>query len=200
MLTEKEKMLEGLPYQANDPVLVRDRNLAKTMVFEFNSLHPDRSEDGKALLRKLFGATKNNFHIEQSIRIDYGYNIYLGENFYANYNLVILDCAAVTIGDNVMLAPNVGIYTAGHPIHHEPRNAGFEYAFPINIGNNVWVGANVIINPGVSIGDNTVIGSGSVVTRSIPANVVAVGNPCRVIKEITEGDRDFYFGKMKFPV
>jgi maltose O-acetyltransferase len=174
--------------------------IAKTLVYEYNSLSPEKFEQGKELLRKLLGASGTACHIEPPFRVDYGYNTSLGENFYSNYNLIILDCAPVTIGDNVFIAPNVSICTAGHPIHHEPRSAGFEYAFAITIGNNVWIGANVVINPGVTIGDNTVIGSGSVVTKAMPANVVAVGNPCRVMREIREEERDYYFGESRFPV
>ena len=132
------------------------------------------------LLQKLF----DDFLIEQPFNCDYGYNIRIGENFYANVGCTILDVAPVTIGDNVMLAPNVNIYTAGHPLDAEIRNSGLEYAYPVNIGNNVWIGGNVTIVPGVTIGANTVIGAGSVVTKDIPANVVAVGNPCRVVRKI----------------
>ncbi|RYY54622.1 MAG: sugar O-acetyltransferase [Chitinophagaceae bacterium] len=200
MLTEKGKMLQGLPYQAGDPELVRERMLAKRKCFDYNAIHPDQFDSGKEIIRGLFGATGAAFHIEPMLKVDYGYNISIGENFYANYNLVVLDCAPVTIGDNVFIAPNVCISTAGHPVHYSPRIAGFEYAFPISIGHNVWIGANVVINPGVTIGENTVIGSGAVVTRDIPPNVVAVGTPCRVIKEITDADREYYSGKMKFPL
>lgn len=116
---------------------------------------------------------------------DYGYNIEIGENFYANTNLVILDAAKVRVGDNVFIAPHVGIYTAGHPLDIGQRNAGLEYARPITIGNNVWIGGHVVLLPGVSIGDNTTIGAGSVVTKNMPANVLAVGNPCRVIRPVS---------------
>ena len=117
--------------------------------------------------------------------------------FTANYNLTILDCAKVKIGDNVFIAPNVSLFTAGHPIHHEPRNQEYEYALPITIGNNVWIGGNTVVNPGVKIGDNCVIGSGSVVTKDIPANSIAVGNPCRVLREITDEDKKYYYKNLR---
>ena len=192
-------MLQGRPYQANDPELSTERTRAKTLVYEYNNLHPENAEAGKALLKGLLGKTGKAFHIEAPFRADYGYNITLGENFYSNYNLIILDCAPVFIGDNVFIAPNVSICTAGHPIHHEPRIAGYEHAFPVTIGNNVWIGAHTVINPGVTIGDNTVIGSGSVVTRDIVAGCVAVGNPCRPVRQITDADRDHYLEELNVP-
>lgn len=124
----------------------------------------------------------------------------MGKNFFANYQLTVLDCAPVTIGDNVQIAPNVSIYTAGHPLHPDSRNSGYEYALPITIGDNVWIGGNVVICPGVTIGDCAVIGAGSVVTRDVPPWTVAAGNPCRVIREITQADRDFYYRDRKFDV
>lgn len=198
MLTEKEKMLAGMPYQAFGEELTRERQYAKEVLFAYNSLPPDQIKERDKLLTNLFAAVGRSFFIEPPFRCDYGYNIRIGDHFYANYNCVILDCAPVSIGNNVMFAPNVSLFTAGHPIHPEPRNAGYEYAFPIQIGNNVWIGGNTVVNPGVSIGDNTVIGAGSVVTKDIPANVVAVGNPCRVIRAVTEEDRPYYFRKLRF--
>lgn len=177
-------MLQGELYNAFDLELVNERTVAKDLLFEYNNLPPSRMEARTDLLTRLLGKTGKQFLIEQPFRCDYGYNIFLGENFYANMGCIILDEAPVTFGDNVLLAPNVGIYTAGHPLEVTARNAGLEYAYPVTIGNNVWIGGNVAIMPGVSIGDNSVIGGGSVVTRDIPANVVAVGNPCRVVKKV----------------
>lgn len=191
MNKEKEKMLAGQPYKAFGELLLKERLYAKELIFDFNNSRPFDIEKRNTIIKNLFGRTGNTFLIEPPFRCDYGYNIEIGENFYANYNLTILDCNKVIIGDNVLIAPNVAIYTAGHPLHYEPRNEGFEYAFPIFIGNNVWIGGNAIINPGVKIGDNSVIGAGSVATRSIPANVVAVGNPCRVLTEITHLDKSY---------
>lgn len=196
--SEKEKMLGGEVYQAFDPELVAERQAAKELSFDLNALHPRDTTRKETLLRQLLGAAGSKFHIELPFRCDYGYNIRVGENFYANYNCTILDCAPVTIGANVLLAPNVSLFTAGHPLHAEPRGQEYEYAFPITIGDNVWIGGNVVVNPGVTIGDNVVIGSGSVVTKDIPANVVAVGNPCRVVRSITEADRPFYYRQLRF--
>lgn len=184
MITEKQKMLSGAPYLSADAELVGEREAASQLLFDLAGIPPARKVERYALLRQLLGSAGENFTIERNFHCDYGYNIYLGENFYANVNCTILDCAEVRIGDNVLLAPNVGIYTAGHPLQVESRIAGVEFAYPVTIGNNVWIGGNSILLPGVTIGDNTVIGAGSVVTRSIPANVVAVGNPCRVVRSL----------------
>lgn len=196
METEKQKMLSGKLYKAFGDELLNERQYAKEQIFLFNSLSPNQIEKRNELIKNLLGKTKK-FFIEPPFRCDYGYNIELGDNFYSNYNLIILDCAKVTIGDNVLIGPNVGIYTAGHPLDYEIRNQEYEYAFPIRIGNNVWIGGNVVINPGISIGDNAVIGAGSVVTKDIPSNVIAVGNPCKVLREITEKDKQFYFKDCK---
>lgn len=139
-------------------------------------------------------------HIETPFRCDYGSNITVGNNFYANFNCTILDVGKVVIGENVMFAPNVSLYTAGHPIHPDSRNSGYEYGIAITIGNNVWIGGNVIVNPGVTIGNNVVIGAGSVVTKDIPDNVIAVGSPCRIVREITEEDRKYYYKDREFDV
>ena len=157
-----------------------------------NHLPPSQIAEREAIIRRLFCKTKERFLLEQPFYCDYGYNIEIGENFYANMNCVILDEAKVTFGDNVFIAPSCGFYTAGHPLDVEQRNRGLEYARPIRVGNNVWIGAQVCVLPGVTIGDNTVIGAGSVVNRDIPANVIAAGNPCRVIREITEEDKTKY--------
>lgn len=177
-------MLSGAPYLSNDSQLVRERETAAGLLFEIEHIPPTRREARNAIFRQLLGGTGAHFTIESRFHCDYGYNIHLGENFYANVNCTILDCAEVRFGDNVLLAPNVGIYTAGHPLEADPRVAGLEFAYPVTIGNNVWIGGNAIILPNVTIGDNTVIGAGSVVTRSLPANVVAVGNPCRIVRTL----------------
>lgn len=189
MSSEKDKMLSGELYKSFDAELLAERQIAKEIVFRYNSLQPSMIEERNELLKSLFGSVKGNFFIEPPFCCDYGCNIEIGENFYANYNLVILDCAKVTIGDNVLIGPNVGIYTAGHPLHFELRNEEWEFACPITIEDNVWIGGNVVLNPGVTVGRNSVVGSGSVVTKDIPANVVAAGNPCRVIREITDADK-----------
>lgn len=183
--TEKEKMIAGELYIASDAQLVSERDYTKEQIFDYNNLRPSETGRRSELLKQLFGSVGKEFLIEQPFRCDYGYNIHIGENFYANMGCTILDEAPVTFGENVLLAPNVSIYTAGHPLDVETRNAQIEYAYPVTIGDNVWIGGDVVILPGVTIGNNSVIGSGSVVTKNIPANVVAVGNPCRVIKGIT---------------
>ena len=157
--------------------------------------------DGKdRLIRNLLGKTGKSVHVEAPFYCDYGFNIQVGENFYSNFNLTILDVNQVIIGDNVMFAPNVSIYTAGHPIHPDSRNSGYEYGIPVRIGNNVWLGGNVVVVPGVTIGNDVVVGAGSVVTRDLPDRVIAAGNPCRVIREITEADRKYYFRDREFDV
>lgn len=196
-MTEKEKMISGKPYSAFGEELASERLAAKEMIFEYNTLRPSEGDKQKEIIKKLIGVIGNDFYIEPPFRCDYGYNISIGENFYSNYNCTILDCAKVTIGNNVMFAPNVSLFTAGHPIHFEARNALIEYAFPINIGDNVWIGGGAIVNPGITIGDNVVIGSGSVVTKDITSNCIAVGNPCKTIREITDEDKKYYFKNLK---
>lgn len=184
-MTEKEKCRLGLLYDANyDPELLADREKAKEQLYDYNRLRPSQQAERTELLKNLLGKTGESFIVEPPFACDYGYNIEVGENFYANVNLVILDGAKVKIGDNAFIAPNVGIYTAGHPLDASQRNRGLEYAYPVTIGHNVWIGAGAIILPGVTIGDNVVIGAGSVVTKNIPAYSLAVGNPCRVIRKI----------------
>ena len=186
-MTEKEKMLKGLLYDANyDKNLILERNRCKTLCSKFNNTPYEDWKARQDIIKKLLGYIKNNFTIEPSFWCDYGYNIEIGENFYSNHNLVILDGAKVSFGDNVFIAPNCGFYTAGHPLSASERNKGLEYAKPIKVGNNVWIGANVIVLPGITIGDNCTIGAGSVVTKDIPANSLAVGNPCHVIRQIEE--------------
>lgn len=184
-VNEKEKMQNGLLYDANyDKELAEERIKCKNLCYEYNTLAPAETEKRKELIKKILGSVRENFLIEQSFQCDYGYNIEIGENFYSNHNLVILDPAKVIFGDNVFIGPNCGFYTAEHPLDAETRNKGLETAKPIKVGNNVWFGGNVVVLPGVTIGDNTVIGAGSVVTKNIPSNVVAAGNPCKVIKQL----------------
>lgn len=199
-MNQKERMLSGLPYKAWLDGLEEEREECKRKIYAFNLLPPDRRDDIPELLKKLLGKTGENVWIEPPFHCDYGWNIEVGENFFANYSLTILDVGKVKIGDNAQIAPNVSIYTAGHPIHPDSRNSGYEYGIPITIGDNVWIGGNAVILPGVTIGDNAVIGAGSVVTKDIPANVIAAGNPCRVIREIREEDRKFYFKSRTFDV
>lgn len=185
-------MVAGLPYIDSDGQLFKERQYAKEELKRFNDSEPKQLKFRKQIIQKLFKATGTRFFLEPPFRCDYGYNIAIGENFYSNYNCTILDGAPVTIGDNVLFGPNVSLFTAGHPLHFEARSQGWEFALPIVIEDNVWIGGHVVVNPGVRIGKNSVIGSGSVVTKDIPADVVAAGNPCRIIRNITEADRVTY--------
>jgi len=181
-MTEKEKMLSGLPYDSWDGELVSDRMHAKAVCHKFNLFDPTKLNERMSLLRDIL-SIQGEAHIEPNYFCDYGFNIEIGSNFYSNHNLTIIDVCKVFIGDNVLLGPNVIISTAAHPIDPIERQKT-EYGASISIGNNVWVGGNVTILPGVKIGYNCVVGAGSVVTREIPNNSVAVGSPCRVIRSI----------------
>ncbi|WP_315068883.1 sugar O-acetyltransferase [uncultured Clostridium sp.] len=199
-MNQKERMLSGLPYKAWLDGLIEERMKNKQKIYEFNLCRPDEKEKIEKLTREILYKVGSNVHIEAPFHCDYGKNIQIGDNFFANYNCTILDVGKVIIGDNVQFAPNVALYTAGHPIHPDSRNSGYEYGISITIGNNVWLGGNVIVNPGVHIGNNVVIGSGSVVTKDIPDNMIAVGNPCKIIREITEEDRKYYYKNNIFDV
>lgn len=168
------------------------------LTYEFNNAKPWESENMSRLIDLILGSHGKNTTILPPFHCDYGKNIEVGDNFFANYNLTVLDVAKVTIGDNVFIAPNVSIYTAGHPVHYEARNTMYEYGISITIGDNCWIGGNTVICPGVKVGNGVVIGAGSVVTKDIPDNVIAAGNPCRVIRPITDEDKQFYFKNRKF--
>ena len=184
-MTEKEKRDKGLIYNPNhDEELLNEMVNVKDLCFVYNTTKPSELGKREILLKKIIGKLGNGAKVEPYFWCDYGYNIEIGENFYSNHDLVILDAAKVIIGDNVFIAPNCNIYTASHPIDVIERNKGLEYANGITIGNNVWIGGNATILPGVTIGDNVTIGAGSVVTKSIPPNVVAYGNPCKEQKSI----------------
>lgn len=182
--TEREKMLSNEPYLATDPEIKGLYKRARNLLYAFNTSHPDESKKRDEIIQTLFGAIGQKFDIEPPFQCDYGCHIYAKENLYINFDCIILDCNKVYIGRNVLLAPKVQIYTAYHPLEAETRRAGLELAAPVTIGNDVWIGGGAIICPGVKVGDNTTIGAGSIVTRDIPSNVVAAGNPCRVIREL----------------
>lgn len=184
-MTEKEKLRRGLLHNSmNDPELLGEFQYAKDMCYEYNNLHPRKKDDRKAVLKLLLGGIKGDALIEPPFFCDYGYNIKVGHKFYANHGCVMLDPAEITFGDNVFLGPNCGFYTAEHPLDAMQRRDDLELARPIKVGNDVWFGGNVVVLAGVTIGDNVVIGAGSVVTKDIPSNCIAYGNPCRVRRTI----------------
>ena len=193
MMTEWEKAQAGFLYDANyDSDLIDMRTKCADLCYEFNMCRPSDVTKQQEVLHKLFGQIKGNVVVTAPFYCDYGVNISVDENFYTNHNVTILDGAKVTFGDNVFIAPDCVFSTAGHPIDTEQRNLGLEIALPIMVGDNVWIGTNVSVLPGVTIGSNVVIGAGSVVNRNIPDGVIAAGNPCRVIRKITEEDKKKY--------
>lgn len=193
IMNEWEKCQNGYLYDANyDKSIVEARNKCADLCYEFNLCKPTDLKAQNELIHKIIGKIKGDIVITAPFYCDYGVNVTVGNNFYTNHNCTILDGAKVTFGDNVFIAPNCVFSTAGHAIDAEQRNNGLEIALPISVGNNVWIGANVSVLPGVTIGDNTVIGAGSVVNKDIPSNVIAVGNPCKVIRSVTEKDKEKY--------
>lgn len=187
-MNEWEKAAAGVLYNGADPEIDRVRVFSQELSYDYNALRPSQKEQREAMIRKHFKKTGKVFRIEQPFHCDFWDRVSIGENFFSNYNFVILAGNQIEIGDNVLIAPDCGLYAAGHPFDPQRRNAGLEYAQPIKIGNHVWIGGGVKIMGGVTIGDNTVIGAGSIVTRDIPAGVLAAGNPCRVIRAITPED------------
>ena len=184
MKTEKEKMLAGEIYSAVDPQLIEELMETREVLYEYNSLRPTETRRMKEILKGLLGhVADDELIINQPFRCDYGKQIRVGKRFFANFNFTVLDEAFVTIGDDCFIGPNVSIYTACHSTDPIERNSRKEWAEPVTIGNNVWIGGSVTILPGVTIGDNVTIGAGSVVVKDIPSNVIAAGNPCRVIRE-----------------
>ena len=182
-MTEKEKMLAGEVYSAVDQELLEELMATREILYDYNSLRPSEIQRMKEILKGLFGhVADDEYIINQPFRCDYGKQISIGRRFFANFNFTVLDEARVTIGDDCFIGPNVSIYTASHSTDPEMRNSRQEWAEPVSIGHNVWIGGSVTILPGVIIGDNVTIGAGSVVTRDIPSNSVAVGNPCKVIR------------------
>lgn len=197
-MNDKEKMLNGILYDGSAKELVSERLENWKRLQKYNSWPISNLSELDLLVKQILGSSKGKIRIKPPFYCDYGYNIHVGENFFANYNLTILDTAPIYIGDNVKLGPNVSIFAAGHPIDPTIRNTGMEFGQGILIGNNVWIGGNTVINPGIKIGNNAVIGSGSVVTKDIPCNMVAVGNPCKVIRKISQHDKIYYFKNKQY--
>lgn len=192
MRSELEKMLAGELYNAMDSEFESMARKKTRLLEKYHKTGFDDEEERREILKELFDQLGENAMIKAPFYCDYGSNIAIGDDFFANYDCIMLDVSRITIGDNVMFGPRVGLYGAGHPIDAEVRASGLEFGREITIGNNVWIGANVVVNPGVTIGDNVIIGSGSVVTKNIDKNVIAAGNPCRVIRMITEEDTIYW--------
>ena len=189
-MTDREKRDSGLLFDYTaDPEMTQEHYACKDKCFAYNNILPSHIKERTALLKELFGKTGEELTVHSPFWCDYGYNIEVGENFFANHGCVFLDGGKITFGDNVFIAPLCGFYTAGHPVDAERRNIHLEYSHPITVGDNVWFGGGVQVMPGVTIGSNVVIGAGSVVVHDIPDGVVAVGNPCRVVRPITKEDK-----------
>ena len=193
-MTQKERMEKGLVYYCNDDEILGDQVLCLEKLYDYNATRPLESKRRAELLKDMFAEVGEGAYIEPPLHANWGgKRVHLGKNVYANFNLTLVDDTEIYIGDNVMIGPNTVIATAGHPIDPELRLRITQYNKPVHIGNNCWLGANVVVMPGVSIGENTVIGAGSVVTKDIPPGVVAVGNPCRVMRPVGEKDKKYFF-------
>lgn len=196
-MTIRERMKKGMLYRDMGEGLDEERGRCKELVYDYNNTRPSEEERRLDLLKEILGDMGSNVWIEPPVHMAYGTNVHIGNNFYANFNMVLVDDIDVYIGDNVMIGPNVTITPTGHPVDPELRVNGTQFSIPVRIESDVWIGANCVILPGVKIGKNSVIGAGSVVTKDIPENVVAVGNPCRVLREINERDKEYYYKEMR---
>ena len=199
-MTTKERMHSQKVYFCDDEDLVREQEQCLEILYDFNHTRPSEKEKRQEILKSLVAELGENCYIEPPLHANWGRHTHFGNDVYANFNLTLVDDTDIFIGDSVMIGPNVTIATAGHPIDPELRKKVAQYNIPVRIGNNVWIGAGAVVLPGVSIGENTVIGAGSIVTKDIPANVVAVGNPCRVLREINERDKTYYYKDMKIDI
>ena len=203
MTTEesKKRMQEGRLYLPEDEEIMRQQLLCLEKLYDYNATRPNEQEKREALLKEMFAEIGEGCYIEPPLHANWaGAHVHFGNNVYANFNLTLVDDTDIYVGDKVMFAPNVTVATAGHPINPELRYQAMQYNIPVHIGNNVWIGANAVVLPGVTIGDNSVIGAGSVVTKDIPPNVVAVGNPCRVLREISDHDKKYYYKNREIDV
>lgn len=192
-MNNRERMVKGLIYDPSAGDIMSDQRKYNEILYDYNATRPSETEKRHEILKKLLGSMGKNTYIEPPLHANWGCHTHVGDNFYSNFNLTLVDDADITIGDNVMCAPNVVIATAGHPILPSLRVKAMQYNIPVRIGNNVWLGAGVIVLPGVTIGDNSVIGAGSVVTRDVPADCVAYGTPCKVVRPVSEHDKKYYF-------
>ncbi len=193
-MTEREKIHSGDIYQPNDPEIMKEQLVYLDMLSQYNAISHQELDRRDAMLKTMFAEIGEGCYVESPFHSNWGgHHVHFGKNVYANFNLTLVDDTHIYVGDCTMFGPNVTIATAGHPIDPELRGRGLQYNMPVRIGRNCWLGAGVIVMPGVTIGDNTVIGAGSIVTKDIPSGVVAVGNPCRVLREVGARDREFYF-------
>ncbi len=194
----KEKLHTGEIYYPNDETIMKEQLLCLDRLYDFNATRPTELEKRTAMLKEMFAEIGENCYIEPPFHSNFGgKHVHFGKNVYANFNLTCVDDTHIYVGDYTMIGPNVTLATAGHPILPELREKGYQFNMPVHIGKNCWLGAGVVVLPGVTIGDNTVVGAGSIVTKDLPPNVVAVGNPCKVLREINEHDREFYFKNRK---
>lgn len=196
-MTTREKMEQGRLYTDMEPELEEERMRCKELLYDFNHSRPLETDKRERLLKEILGDAGTDLWVEPPLRMAYGTKTHIGNYTYINFNLVVVDDGEVWIGDHVMIAPNVTISATGHPAVPELREKGMQFSIPVKIGNNVWIGSGAIILPGVTIGDHSIIGAGSIVTKDIPANVIAVGNPCRVLREIDDRDREFYYKDLR---
>ncbi len=197
-MSMKDKMHSGELYLPGDEEILKEQFICLEKLYDYNATRPLQQEKRQEMLKNMFAEIGDNCYIEPPFHANFGgKHVHFGKNVYANFNLTLVDDTHIYVGDGTMLGPNVVIATAGHPILPELRAEAYQYNFPVHIGKNCWLGAGVIVVPGVTIGDNTVIGAGSVVTKDIPSNVVAVGNPCKVLREINDHDKQYYFKDRK---
>lgn len=197
-MTVKEKMHSGKLYLPFDKEIIKEQTMCLEKLYDYNATRPLEQEKRAALLKEMFAEIGEGCYIEPPFHANFGgRHVHFGKNVYANFNLTLVDDTHIYIGDYTMIGPNVTIASAGHPILPELREKGYQFNMPVHIGKNCWIGAGAVIIPGITVGDNSVIGAGSVVTKDIPANSVAVGNPCRVLREITDRDREYYFKDKK---
>jgi galactoside O-acetyltransferase len=199
-MTAKEKMKSGEVYFCTDEALMKEQTACLEKLYDFNATRPSEGEKRAALLKELLAEVGENCYVEPPLHANWGCHTHFGKNVYANFNLTLVDDTDIFVGDSVMFGPNVTVATAGHPIDPALRLKVGQFNIPVRIGNNVWIGANSVILPGITIGDNSVIGAGSIVTKDIPENVVAVGNPCRVLRPISERDKEYYYKDRKINI